>query len=85
LALSETGAREFRGLDGHPIPAKTSRVDRFDLGGSTMTDMRFYVASLPVFDAMGLAESGALLGNDFLQRYRIVEFDFGEERIRFGR
>ena len=42
--------------------------------------MHFYVAELPVFDSIGLASSGALLGMDFLKEYRIIEFDF-ENRV----
>lgn len=83
LQLSDDGGRDFRGLDGKPLPAKSATVDQWALGGGTVSSWRFYVTELPVFDTMGLHESGALLGVDFFLRYAVVELDFLHERIRF--
>jgi len=82
LQLSADVAREFKGLDGHPIPARTATVGEFTLGPAALGERRFYAAPLAVFDAMGLAQSGVLLGNDFLKEFRSVQVDFARDRVR---
>jgi predicted aspartyl protease len=74
--------REFRGMDGNPIPSTTARAAEFTLGGQAFTDIDLYVAELPVLQAMGLKEDGGLLGNDFLQRFSRIDVDFDRQVIR---
>jgi predicted aspartyl protease len=85
VELSSETAREFKGLDGKPIPAKRATIRELELGGTSLGSAIFYAADLEVFSSFGLADSGMLLGNDFLRQHRAVRIDFERERIAFKR
>jgi predicted aspartyl protease len=74
--------REFRGLDGTPTEAHGAMVSTLQLGATHFEPTRFYIAPLDVFDTMGITESGALLGADFVRRYPAIDVDFVRRQIR---
>jgi predicted aspartyl protease len=82
LKLDNESKRQFRGLDGNPIDAKTATVEKLHLGNWEFSNIEFYVADLSVLQKMGLQKNGGLLGNDFLQKYNKVEVDFPGKMIR---
>jgi predicted aspartyl protease len=84
LGAGEEVDREFRGLDGNPLPARVVTVEGLTLGAELFPPMQIYVADLPVLANWGLDETSGLLGNDFLENYDRVELDFegGVLRLR---
>jgi predicted aspartyl protease len=82
LELNTESKRQFRGLDGNPIDAKTATVKKLYLGNWEFSNIEFYVADLPVLKNMGLQKNSGLLGNDFLQKNSRVEVNFPKKLIR---
>ncbi|MGH7718872.1 MAG: aspartyl protease family protein, partial [Gemmatimonadaceae bacterium] len=68
------------GLDGSAISVRIAKVPRLQLGETVYRGLSFHVARLPVFRGLGLTDPAGLLGNDFLERFRVVEVDF-ESRV----
>jgi hypothetical protein len=71
-----------KGLDANVIPVGVIRPLTVTLGDTDFTEIPLAVADLPVLEALGLRESGGLLGNDILRRYREVEVDLADRVIR---
>jgi hypothetical protein len=82
LDLLAGSGREFRGMDGNPIPSELSRPAKLYLNGHPFTAVSFFVADLAVLEGMGLSEDGGILGNDFLLRFELIEVDFKNRLIR---
>jgi len=78
LGLSTNGnkAPDVRGLDGNIIPAKSVDVKSFSLGDNEFQFKDFYSADIPVINNMGLKETGALLGGDFLKQFNKITVDY---------
>lgn len=72
---------ELRGLDDNPVESTAVMADRLRLGDWLHSDVRFLAADLSVFESMGLRQGGGIIGNDFLDDYRLVELDFAREII----
>jgi predicted aspartyl protease len=85
LGTGEKADREFRGLDGNPLPARLITVEELQLGTASFPDSPVYVAELPVLENWGLDETSGLLGNDFLERHDRIELDFSEGLLRLRR
>jgi hypothetical protein len=67
---------ELRGLDDNPIETRAVVADRLRLGDWLRSDVPFLAADLSVFESIGLRQGGGIIGNDFLDDYRLVEIDF---------
>jgi hypothetical protein len=72
---------EVRGLDDTPVETTAVIADRLRLGDWLHSDVRFLAADLSVFESMGLRQGGGIIGNDFLDDYRLIELDFSREVI----
>jgi predicted aspartyl protease len=83
LSLVEGSERELRGLDGNAVGVELRQADEVVLGDQRFRDLSFHAGQIDVLEAWGLGESGAILGNDFLQRFQRVEIDFGRSLILF--
>lgn len=81
LGLPTNGnkAPDVRGLDGNIIPAKCVDVKNFSLGNTEFQFKDFYSADIPVINNMGLKESGALLGGDFLKQFNKITVDYSNK------
>lgn len=84
-ATAAAAAREFRGLDGRPLPARPVRVGQMMLGSASQGPAVFFAADLPVLKALGLDENAGLLGGDLLAGYRWIELDFQAQVMRLAR
>lgn len=74
---------ELRGLDGRPVSAAIFEARRMELGESGIHNVRFAVVpELPVLAALGVGPDHAILGNNFLARFAVVELDFEAPRLR---
>lgn len=78
-------ARTFRGLDGHPLPARPVAVNALTLGAAPQGKAVFFAADLPVLRAMGLDDNAGLLGGDLLAGCRSLELDFAAQKMRLVR
>jgi len=67
---------ELRGLDGTPVQSKSVIADRLRLGDWLRSDVPLLAADLSVFESIGLRQGGGIIGNDFLDDYRLIEIDF---------
>ncbi|MCK4549751.1 MAG: aspartyl protease family protein [Candidatus Krumholzibacteria bacterium] len=77
LKDSEDGRKgEVRGLDDNPVETRLVIADRLRLGEWLRSDVPFLAADLSVFESIGLRQGGGIIGNDFLDDYRLVEIDF---------
>ena len=84
--LSETSAAgkgELRGLDDNPVETRPVVADRLRLGEWLRSDVPFLAADLSVFESLGLRKGGWIVGNDFLDDYRLVEIDFSAGEVSF--
>ncbi|MBK7189482.1 MAG: retropepsin-like domain-containing protein [bacterium] len=84
-AASGTAAREFRGLDGRPLPARPVQVQRLALGGAAAGPAVFHAGDLPALAALGLDGNSGLLGGDVLAAWRRLEIDFAANVVRLTR
>lgn len=73
---NDNKAPDVRGLDGNIIPAKCVDVKSFSLSNNEFQFKDFYSADIPVINNMGLKESGALLGGDFLKQFNKITVDY---------
>jgi predicted aspartyl protease len=73
----------LRGLDGTPVEVSAATADQFTLGEAEFSDVVFHVGDFAVLESWGLQKNGGILGNDFLQRFREVRFDFRNQIARF--
>ena len=85
LADGSLPEREFRGLDGNPLPARSVRPESITLGAETLPGFDMYAADLPVLERFGLDEGSGLLGIDFVLGFGRVDVDFGGQVIRMWR
>lgn len=83
LAQDPQRSVEVRGLSASPIRAPRAEVAALRLGGEQFPSVAFHVAPLPVLDRWGLTDRGAILGNDFLERFSAIEVDFDRGEVRF--
>jgi hypothetical protein len=56
---------------------------RLSIGPTELRDQRIHVGELPALRAMGLQNTGGLLGTDVLGRFDCVEVDFTGSVIWF--
>lgn len=77
--------REFRGLDGGVLPARSVRADGFTLHGVPFPEFDIYAADLPVLEGLGLDEGSGLLGIDFILGFDRVDVDFTDGVLRLWR
>ena len=81
--VSPTEQIELRGLDGRPIQATFFAAARLEIGQGGINNVRFAVVpELPVLRALGVDPDHAILGNNFLARFKVVELDFEAGRLR---
>ncbi len=76
LSTNANKAPDVRGLDGNIIPAKSVDVKNFSLGDNEFLFKDFYSADIPVINNIGLKDSGALLGGDFLKQFNKITVDY---------
>ena len=81
LPLVGNSARELRGLDGNAVEVELRLADEVVLGNQEFRGLPFHAGQIDVLEGWGLGRSGAIIGNDFLQRFRCVEVDFGRSVI----
>ena len=74
--------REFRGLDGRPLPARPVRVESLRLGAAEAGPATFFAGDVPALAALGLDADSGLLGNDVLGAWRRLELDFAAGKFR---
>jgi hypothetical protein len=74
--------REFRGLDGAPLPASSVLVEPLSLGPESFPPLEAYAADLPVLDRFGLDEASGLLGIDFVLGFERADVDFAQGVLR---
>lgn len=74
--------REFRGLDGAPLPARSVRADDLTLGGVALPALEMYAADLPVLERFGLDEGSGLLGIGFVLTLDRLDVDFARGVLR---
>jgi len=70
-----------RGADGNKIPTMNAVVNKLTLEGNVISDFETKIADSPLFNSMGLKDSGGLLGNSFLKKYSKVSFDFSKKKL----
>jgi len=78
----EPGSIRAAGLDGTIIETRSGTADQLKLGNRTFPDARLRIADIPVLANFGLQKTGAILGNDFLQRLAKLEIDFVHRTLR---
>lgn len=76
LKTTNQEAPDVRGLDGNIIPSSVVDVNNFSLEQTEFEFKDFYSANLPVINNLGLEDSGALLGGNFLKEFNIINVDF---------
>ena len=76
LKTTNQEAPDVRGLDGDIIPSSVVGVKNFSLEQTEFEFKDFYSANLPVINNLGLEDSGALLGGNFLREFNIIIVDF---------
>ena len=81
--INKNKEREFRGLDGNPIEAKSVHVKSLFLGNYDFPFYDFYIARLPVLESLGLQDRSGLLGNDFYSNFKSVIVDYRSKTIHF--
>lgn len=77
--------REFRGLDGRPLPARPVSVESLRLGAADAGPATFFAGDVPALAALGLGAEAGLLGNDVLGAWRRLEIDFAAGLVRLAR
>ena len=77
--------REFRGLDGNLLPARSVVADFFTLAGRPFPPLEMYAADLPVLEGLGLDEGSGLLGIDFVLGFSRFDVDFSAGVLRLWR
>jgi hypothetical protein len=82
---SAAGKGELRGLDDNRVETRAVIADRLRLGEWLRSDVPFLAADLSVFESIGLRQGGGIIGNDFLDDYRLVELDFSRDVISLWR
>lgn len=85
LPPAAAAAREFRGLDGRPLPARPVQVARLALGGAAAGPAVFFAGEVPVLTALGLGAGSGLLGGDLLDAWPCLEIDFAAGVVRLSR
>lgn len=69
-------AIEVQGLDDKKTEAFKSITPKLHLGQNQFQDVPLIVSDLPVLKSMGMQDRGGLLGNSFLEKFRVVQIDF---------
>lgn len=77
--------REFRGLDGRPLPARPVRVASLRLGTADAGPAILFAGDVPALAALGLDADAGVLGNDVLGAWRRLEVDFAAGQVRLAR
>jgi hypothetical protein len=85
LAAGSLPDRDFKGLDGGALPARSVRAEGFSLSGVSFDAFDIYAADLPVLEGLGLDEGSGLLGMDFILGFGRVDVDFEERVVRLWR
>ncbi len=84
-ALTEAPGPAPRGLDGRTLATKLARTKTFELGGWSTRALPVRVSDLPILAKFEGKLPVGILGNDVLTRWRIVDVDFSEGRLRLWR
>ena len=78
------GPLEVTSATGDILRTTAFSVDRLEIGGIALSDMRVAFSDVPPFARFGLGASPALLlGMDALRLFRKVAIDFANREIRF--
>jgi hypothetical protein len=85
LSAGSLPDRDFRGLDGAYLPARSVRAEGFELSGVPFDPFDIYAADLPVLEGLGLDEESGLLGIDFILQFGRIDVDFSAGVIRLWR
>lgn len=83
LTIDRAQAWKVRGLDGNQVELPSAVPNRLAIGSLVLSDHRVYVGELPALRAMGLQNTGGLLGTDVLGQFARVVIDFAAGVIRF--
>ena len=83
LGIDRERVWQVRGLDGNRLDLPSAVPKRFAIGSLDLRGQRIYVGELPALRAMGLQDTGGLLGTDVLARFARIDVDFGAGLIRF--
>jgi hypothetical protein len=83
LRLDHDQVWTARGLDDHRLELPSAVAARLSIGSTELRDQRIHVGELPALRAMGLQNTGGLLGTDVLGRFDRVEVDFTGSVIWF--
>lgn len=75
----------MRGLDGRPVEVTQMLAEEFSVGDHEYQNVRIWMGNMPVLEAMGLGDTGGILGNDFLSMFREIEVDLAEGVLRLLR
>ena len=79
------GPLEVLSATGRTLHTTAFAVDRIDVGGVGLRDMRVAFSDVPPFARFGLGATPALLlGMDALRLFRTVSIDFANREIRFA-
>jgi len=82
LIFEEGTGKQFKGLDGNPIPAQRTRIRKLTLDRAVFEKVPAHAANLEVLKTLGVSDQGGLLGADFLDRFNRIEVDFTTMTIR---
>ncbi|MBS1492146.1 MAG: aspartyl protease family protein [Bacteroidetes bacterium] len=74
-----------RGADGNKISTMNAMVNNITLEGNVISDFETKIVDSPLFNSMGLKNSGGLLGNSFLKKYSKMCIDFKDKKLRLYR
>jgi hypothetical protein len=83
LRMDHDQVWRVRGLDGNRLELPSGVASRLAIGAIELGEQRIYVGELPALRAMGLQDTGGLLGTDVLVRFERVDVDFTAGVIRF--
>jgi predicted aspartyl protease len=84
LRLDHDQVWKIRGLDDNRLELPSALAAKLAIGAVELREQRVYVGELPALRAMGLQNTGGLLGTDVLGQFERVEVDFTAGVIRFS-
>lgn len=82
-ATAKAGSnREITTLDGNTVTVRDAEPLPVSFGSSVFEDTPMHMGELPVFNTLPESSIPVLLGNDFFERMRSVQFNFAQGTLR---
>ena len=72
---------EISGLDNNVTKANSGKAQELTIANNQFYDIPLIVSDLPVLKNMGILDRTGLLGNSFLENFKMVQVDFSERMI----